>query len=298
MTFLTDGGVTIDTAVRDRRQQPAHREHRDAGRRARQRRGLDDGHLRRAGGRRARDVLAGAAVNLARGAQQLRRDGGRYQVGAGRGPRRSRAGASRPTSCSPTPARPRRRRSASPSCAPTARQSRRRYTVNPTSRFNVHVNVDVPELANETFGALIEVDQRRRHRRGTGALLERARCGLGGGHERAGDEAAVAPTERQDGAAPKATGYGKRSCSPWLPDLALDRRSLSGARVELQRSQTSGNCLYPTKLVGQARSAVAARASARARRRSIVLRKQAGDRNARLRLNGYSFSNGGRRSSN
>jgi Ca2+-binding RTX toxin-like protein len=31
------------------------------------------------------------------------------------------------------------------------------YTVNPTTRFNVHVNSMVPELSDETFGALIEV---------------------------------------------------------------------------------------------------------------------------------------------
>ena len=31
------------------------------------------------------------------------------------------------------------------------------YTVAPTSRRNVWVNVEVPELANETFGAVIEV---------------------------------------------------------------------------------------------------------------------------------------------
>ncbi len=42
------------------------------------------------------------------------------------------------------------------------------YTVNPTSRLNVHVNVDVPELANETFGALIESTN------GVGIVVERA----------------------------------------------------------------------------------------------------------------------------
>ena len=42
------------------------------------------------------------------------------------------------------------------------------FTVNPTSRFNVHVNSAAPELANETFGALVEVTS------GTGISVERA----------------------------------------------------------------------------------------------------------------------------
>ena len=42
------------------------------------------------------------------------------------------------------------------------------YTVGPASRFNVHVNGAVPELANETFGALIEVTN------GVGIAVERA----------------------------------------------------------------------------------------------------------------------------
>jgi hypothetical protein len=42
------------------------------------------------------------------------------------------------------------------------------YTVTPTTRFNVHVNGMVPELANETFGALIEVTN------GVGIAVERA----------------------------------------------------------------------------------------------------------------------------
>jgi hypothetical protein len=42
------------------------------------------------------------------------------------------------------------------------------YTVNPTTRFNVHVNSMVPELADATFGALIEVTN------GIGIFAERA----------------------------------------------------------------------------------------------------------------------------
>jgi Ca2+-binding RTX toxin-like protein len=42
------------------------------------------------------------------------------------------------------------------------------YTVEPTSRFNVHVNSRVPELVNESFGALIEVTS------GPGIFVERA----------------------------------------------------------------------------------------------------------------------------
>jgi hypothetical protein len=42
------------------------------------------------------------------------------------------------------------------------------YTVNPTTRFNVHVNTQVPELVNAEFGALIEVTN------GVGIFVERA----------------------------------------------------------------------------------------------------------------------------
>jgi hypothetical protein len=42
------------------------------------------------------------------------------------------------------------------------------YTVNPTTRFNVQVATMVPELSNETFGALIEVTN------GVGIAVERA----------------------------------------------------------------------------------------------------------------------------
>ena len=44
----------------------------------------------------------------------------------------------------------------------------RTYTVNPTSRFNIDVNTLVPELANESFGALIEVTN------GVGIVVERS----------------------------------------------------------------------------------------------------------------------------
>jgi Ca2+-binding RTX toxin-like protein len=44
----------------------------------------------------------------------------------------------------------------------------RTYTVNPTSRFNIDVNSRVPELANESFGALIEVTN------GVGIVVERS----------------------------------------------------------------------------------------------------------------------------
>ena len=42
------------------------------------------------------------------------------------------------------------------------------YTVNPNSRFNIDVNSRVPELANESFGALIEVTN------GVGIVVERS----------------------------------------------------------------------------------------------------------------------------
>jgi Ca2+-binding RTX toxin-like protein len=42
------------------------------------------------------------------------------------------------------------------------------FTINPSSRFNVHVNGEVPELTNESFGALIEVTS------GPGIFVERA----------------------------------------------------------------------------------------------------------------------------
>ncbi len=42
------------------------------------------------------------------------------------------------------------------------------YTVNPTSRFNIDVNSRVPELVNESFGALIEVTN------GVGIVVERS----------------------------------------------------------------------------------------------------------------------------
>ncbi|MEO5822334.1 MAG: hypothetical protein ABIT71_17645 [Vicinamibacteraceae bacterium] len=44
----------------------------------------------------------------------------------------------------------------------------RTYTVNPTSRFNIDVNSLVPELANQSFGALIEVTN------GVGIVVERS----------------------------------------------------------------------------------------------------------------------------
>jgi len=44
----------------------------------------------------------------------------------------------------------------------------RTYTVNPTSRFNIDVNSRVPELVNESFGALIEVTN------GVGIVVERS----------------------------------------------------------------------------------------------------------------------------
>jgi hypothetical protein len=44
----------------------------------------------------------------------------------------------------------------------------RTYSVPPTSRFNIDVNGRVPELANESFGALIEVTN------GVGIVVERS----------------------------------------------------------------------------------------------------------------------------
>ena len=70
------------------------------------------------------------------------------------------------------------------------------FTVQPTSRFNVHVNAMVPELANESFGALIQVTN------GAGIFVERALysdrpASFGGGHERARDAAAVVSLNRK-----------------------------------------------------------------------------------------------------
>ena len=65
------------------------------------------------------------------------------------------------------------------------------YTVQPKTRFTIYVNSMVPELTNETFGALIEVTN------GVGIFVERALYWnavgrrVGGGHERARHAAAV-----------------------------------------------------------------------------------------------------------
>ena len=51
---------------------------------------------------------------------------------------------------------------------PTGAPIVRTYTVNPNSRFNIDVNSRVPELANQSFGALIEVTN------GVGIVVERS----------------------------------------------------------------------------------------------------------------------------
>ena len=111
--------------------------------------------------------MAGAAVNLARGAQQLRRDGGGYRWGLAEG----RVGLAQCFDTFILLA------NASPTQAAQVRITflrtngttvQKTYTVNPTSRLNVHVNSLVPELANETFGALVESTN------GVGIFVERA----------------------------------------------------------------------------------------------------------------------------
>ena len=65
------------------------------------------------------------------------------------------------------------------------------YTVQSDVAVQRARQLEAPELANESFGAVIEVTS------GPGIAVERAiysdraRRGLGGGHERAGDAAAV-----------------------------------------------------------------------------------------------------------
>ncbi len=82
------------------------------------------------------------------------------------------------------------------------------YTVEPTSRLNVQVNTLVPELANESFGAVIEVTS------GPGIFVERAlysdRNGVRvrGRHERAGDAPAVIRQCRNPADARGATRVG------------------------------------------------------------------------------------------
>ena len=152
--------------------------------------GGDAGDLDAADPGRARAVLAGAAVELVRGAQQLRRHVAQHEMGPGRRPRR-RAG--RVSDLHPAGEREH----------DTASQVRitylrvdgttvvKTYTVEPTSRFNVHVNSMVPELANESFGAVIEVTTGRRHLRRARALFRSQRRAVRGRHERPGDAPAL-----------------------------------------------------------------------------------------------------------
>jgi uncharacterized delta-60 repeat protein len=60
------------------------------------------------------------------------------------------------------------------------------YTVQPTSRFNIWVNTDVPELANEEFGVIIEVLN------GVNVAVERAMYWRSGGVDFAGGTNATA----------------------------------------------------------------------------------------------------------
>jgi len=60
------------------------------------------------------------------------------------------------------------------------------YTVQPTSRFNIWVNNDVPELANEEFGVVIEVLN------GVNVAVERAMYWRSGGVDFAGGTNATA----------------------------------------------------------------------------------------------------------
>ena len=60
------------------------------------------------------------------------------------------------------------------------------YTVNPTSRFNIWVNNDVPELANEDFGVVIDVLN------GVNVAVERAMYWRSGGVDFAGGTSATA----------------------------------------------------------------------------------------------------------
>ena len=168
MTFLTDQGQSIvrNYTVAANARLTVNMEEREPV--AGQRRGVDDDRGEPADHRRARDVLAGQrrcewTRRTTASASPRRARSGAWRKGASARTRRS-----RPTSCSPTRARRRRRRCGSPTCARPARRSSgptrstRRRASTSTS------NGRVPELANESFGALIEVTN------GVGIVVERS----------------------------------------------------------------------------------------------------------------------------
>ena len=155
---------------------------------------VDDDHVdqRRAGHRRAGDVVAGAdGGDLARGAQLAGRDA--RPARSGRWPKaRSRAG--RPTRRPTSWSRTRRHDGATVNVtllfedgtAPLART----FPVSANSRFNVHVRDGVPgRRSARRFGAIVE--SRRRDagadRRRTRDVFECLRRHLGRRHQRAGD---------------------------------------------------------------------------------------------------------------
>ena len=184
MTFLTDQGQSIvrNYTVAANARLTVNMEDREPA--ARQRRRVDD-HL----GHASRSSSSARCTGRATACSGARR------TTASASPRRARSGASRkgasartrrsrPTSCWPT----RARRPAAQVRVTYLRTAGapivRTYTVNPTSRFNIDVNSRVPELANESFGALDRGHQRRRDRRRAVALQRRPRPGVGGGHQR------------------------------------------------------------------------------------------------------------------
>ena len=122
------------------------------------------------GGRRAHSLQIARSSSNARSTGRIRR--GTRRTTASASPSPPRAGDSpkaasaerpaiRPTSCSRIPAAP-RATCRSGSCARTAPSSPRTSPSDATSRVNVAVTgpgSDVPELANESFGAVIDATQ-------------------------------------------------------------------------------------------------------------------------------------------
>ena len=122
--------------------------------------GLDDRPLdqRRAGDRRARDVVAGAGLwreLVARGAQLARLDGDGRALGAGGGRAGRRPTTPRPTSSSPTPAR-RPPRPGSRSTTRTAAPRRRRWPCGARVARPCASPPAFPDAAGRRFGTIVE----------------------------------------------------------------------------------------------------------------------------------------------
>ena len=100
----------------------------------------------------------------------------------------------------------------------------------PTSRFNVEVNAEVPELVERELRRGDRGDQRRRHRGRAGDVLERGGQCLGRRHQRHRDPRPVTGFQRQSGA---------RARVPGLPDDSGDH---SGETSDPNQSRP---CIHP-----------------------------------------------------